>query len=226
MPVRTGGGRPADGYRMPDGTPVEGVTTIVGRVKDSGPLIGWAYNQGKAGKPRNEAKDKACSVGKISHAMVDADIHERDWVAEEGDIPSLIEQARKALAMWQTWKRQTRFRALFTEMPLLDEIRRYGGTPDGVAMVGDEVVLYDLKSSNGIYQDHLLQLGGYAPLVHLHRERLDVPFLHGAMVVRVGKDSPTFATQYWDISTIDRATKAFYAALEFYRLDKALKECM
>ncbi len=226
MAPKSGGGRPDDGYKLADGSEVPGVTSIVGRVKDSGPLIGWAWKQGKLGKSRDESKDKACSVGKIAHAMVECDIHERDWVPEDGDIPAIIEQAKQALGMWHRWKKQTRFRALVTEMPLVDEVHRYGGTPDGVAMVGEETVLFDLKSSNGIYQDHLLQLGGYAPLVHAHRDRLDVPWLHAGMVIRVGKDAPTFATQFWDITTVDLATDAFRVARKFYDLDKRLKECM
>lgn len=226
MPAKSGGGRPEDGYKLRDGTPVPGVTTVVSRVKESGALIGWAWKQGKAGKSLDESRDKACSIGKIAHSMVEADIHGREWVADEADIPSMIEQARKALDMWKRWKAQVRFRPLLTEMPLVDEEWRYGGTPDGVAMVGDEVVLFDLKSSNGIYQDHLLQLGGYLPLIHAHRDRLDVPFCHGAMVIRVGKDAPTFATQYWDVSTVDVATDGFRAALKFYEFARQLKEAM
>lgn len=226
MPVKSGGGRPEDGYKLADGTQVPGVTTIVSRVKESGPLIGWAWKQGKAGKSLDESRDTACSIGKIAHAMVEADIHDREWEPVETDVPSMIEQARKALGMWRRWKAQVRFRPLLTEMPLIDETMRYGGTPDGVAMVGEEVVLFDLKSSNGIYQDHLLQLGGYLPLVHAHRAVLDVPFCHGAMVIRVGKTAPTFATQYWDVSTVDLATSGFLAALKFYEIDKQIKGSM
>lgn len=235
-PVIQGPGRPEDGYFLKDGTQVPGVTSVVGRVKESGPLIGWAWKMGNAGKPMGEAKDKACSVGKIAHAMIDADIHERVWAPEPGDLPDLIEKAQRALGMWLKWKSQTRFRPIFTETPLVSEEFRFGGTPDGAAFVGDEVVLYDLKSSNGIYQDHLLQVGAYRRLVNDDASRPNGGVLDealdderdvtGGMIIRVGKDAPTFATQYWDASTMDLAFAGFHAALKFYELDKKLKEAM
>ena len=41
-------GRPTLGYRLKDGTKVPGVTTIIGRFKDSGGLLWWAFEQGQA----------------------------------------------------------------------------------------------------------------------------------------------------------------------------------
>lgn len=234
--VIQGPGRPEEGYFMRDGTQVPGVTTVVNRVKDSGAIIGWAWKQGKLGKPLNEARDKACSVGKIAHAMIEADIHGREWSPQETDLAEMIEKARKALSMWLKWKAQTRFRPVLTETPLVHETFRYGGTPDGVAYVGDELVLYDLKSSNGIYQDHLLQIGAYRRLVNddlscPNGSNLDEALdgdgdVAGGMIIRVGKDAPTFATQYWDAATMDLAFTGFQAALAFYALDKQLKEAM
>ena len=40
--------RPKGGYRLKSGESVPGVTTIIGRFKDSGGLLWWAFEQGKA----------------------------------------------------------------------------------------------------------------------------------------------------------------------------------
>ena len=40
--------RPKDGYKNNEGKRVPGVTTIIGRFKDSGALMYWAFEQGKA----------------------------------------------------------------------------------------------------------------------------------------------------------------------------------
>ena len=43
-----GSGRPKE-YLLPDGTRVSGVTTILGRFKESGGLLQWAFQVGKSG---------------------------------------------------------------------------------------------------------------------------------------------------------------------------------
>jgi len=62
--------RPASGYRLKDGTRVPGVTTIIGRFKDSGGLLYWAFEQGQAaerGEISNlyDKRDEAADAGTL-----------------------------------------------------------------------------------------------------------------------------------------------------------------
>ncbi len=41
---------PKGGYRDADGKRIPGVTTIIGRFKESGALIRWAYGRGRDGE--------------------------------------------------------------------------------------------------------------------------------------------------------------------------------
>jgi hypothetical protein len=69
---------PLKGYRNSKGEKVPGTTTIIGRFKESGGLIQWAYNRGKDGLELYESRDKAAELGTIVHSMVEAYIRGED----------------------------------------------------------------------------------------------------------------------------------------------------
>jgi len=64
MTVTQTSGRPKGGYKLADGTKIPGVTTIIGRFKDSAALMFWAFAQGKAGKEKlYDDAEKAAEIG-------------------------------------------------------------------------------------------------------------------------------------------------------------------
>ena len=65
---------PKDGYRTLDGKRCAGTTTIIGRFKESGALIRWAYNRGKEGEELYESRDKAAEAGTSAHDLCEAHI--------------------------------------------------------------------------------------------------------------------------------------------------------
>ena len=68
---------PASGYRLKDGTKVPGTTGIIGRFKESGALIYWAYKRGKDGLELYESRDRAATLGTIVHEMAERYIEEQ-----------------------------------------------------------------------------------------------------------------------------------------------------
>lgn len=67
--------RPDGGYRTKAGKVVPGVTTIIGRFKESGGLVRWAFEQGKLYERGeihglNDKRDKAAEAGTIVHLLV------------------------------------------------------------------------------------------------------------------------------------------------------------
>ena len=63
---------PREGYYAADGKRVPGVTTVIGRFKDSGGLIHWAWNEGKEGRDYRDTSGKAADIGTLAHAFVEA----------------------------------------------------------------------------------------------------------------------------------------------------------
>jgi len=68
--------RPKAGYKTKDGKKVPGVTTIIGRFKDSGGLLWWAFEQGKLAEQGvinslYDKRDEAAESGTIAHSLVE-----------------------------------------------------------------------------------------------------------------------------------------------------------
>jgi hypothetical protein len=83
---------PPKGYYLKDGkTRVPGVTTIIGKFKESGGLVHWAWDLGMQGIDYRKARDDAANVGTIAHGMVEQWIKGEPIVAE-----GPLEQVEKA----------------------------------------------------------------------------------------------------------------------------------
>lgn len=224
-PVK-GGGRP-NAYRTADGKRVPGCTTIIGRFKDSGGLIHWAWQQGIDGIDYRKSRDKAASAGTMAHELIDAKIHDREPVLEtaseqgltEQEYDTLLVQARSALESFDSWRAQVNLEIIETETPLISEAHRFGGTFDGLAKIHGKVHLLDWKSSNKIYADYLAQLGGYDLLI----EECRGIKVEGAQLLRFGKEWADFHAHSWPRPVVDYGRKAFLLMRELYDLDAVLK---
>lgn len=218
-------GRPKAGYKNAAGEKVPGVTTVIGRFKDSGALLHWAYAQGKLaeqGKISNlyEKRDEAADAGTLAHSLIDARLQGDDPadllvnVADETRI-----KAQNAFKQFEKWREQSGIKIIATEMPLVSERYQFGGTPDAIGLIGDEVVLLDWKTSNGVYQDYLIQLAAYKVLIE---ECTEYRITGGFHLLRFAKESADFAHHYW--GELDDAWRTFVLYREAYDLDKRLKK--
>lgn len=213
--------RPKGGYYLKDGTRVPSVTTVIGRFKDSTGLLHWAFQQGKNGAEHlYEESGKAADVGTLAHAMVEAEIKGLKEVKTTTDDPILIAKARQAFGMYREWARQTRVHIVTTEMDLISEQFRYGGTPDAIGQIGDQLCLLDWKTSNAVYVDHLIQVAAYA---HLWNEQYpQKPIDGGYHILRFSKDFPDFAHRHYQ--DLEDAWEQFTLMRRAYDIDKVLKK--
>jgi len=212
-------GRPKGGYQLADGTRVPGVTTIIGRFKDSGALMQWAFMQGRAGKERlYEETERAADIGTYAHELVQA------WLRKEGAPLSPLDeagtvQAQTAFGAFLKWAEQTRLRIQQTEIPLVSEQYRFGGALDAVGYVGDDLCLLDWKTSNGVYTDYLIQLAAYRYLWELNNPAEPLVGFH---LLRFAKEHGDFAHHYFP--NLDDGWRMFVLLREAYDLDKQLKK--
>lgn len=219
-------GRPKAGYKNAAGESVPGVTTIIGRFKDSGPLLFWAFGQGKLaeqGKISNlyDKRDEAAEAGTLAHALIEATIHGGDPAAlcAAHPIAETREKAWNAWNQYKKWAAQTGIEIVATEMPLVSEKYQFGGTPDAIGRLGGELVLLDWKTSNGVYQDYLIQLAAYKVLIE---ECTKYRITGGFHLLRFAKESADFAHHYW--GELDDAWRTFVLFREAFDLDKKLKK--
>jgi hypothetical protein len=204
------------GYFLRDGTRVPSVTTILGRFKDSGGLIHWAWNIGREGKDYREERDKAADAGTLAHAAVAAWAHQQPFTWT-GD-PEIVQKAKIAFAAFEQWAQQTRLRVTHAELPLVSETFYYGGTFDAL-LVGNKRAMGDWKSSNAIYPEYLIQVAAYG---HLWAENVpDEPLDGGYHLLRFDKSHGDFHQHWW--GELESAWRAFLLLRELYEIDKELK---
>jgi hypothetical protein len=194
--------RPRDGYKLRDGTEVPGVTTIVGRFKNSGALINWAFNQGKLGRPSLYAHlDGEANVGTVVHDMADlvlaGKLEDEILAFARAALPDPVDfnRAQAGFRAYQEWATAFRVRVVDRELSLVSEKYKYGGTLDRVAVVGNALALLEFKTSSGIYADHLIQMAAYKPL---YEERFPGRKITEFHLIRLPKDGSAFEHRKFD----------------------------
>lgn len=217
-------GRPKSGYVNAAGQKIPGTTTIIGRFKDSGGLIQWAYRCGKDGVDINSARDRAADAGTVCHEMIDAYLHSREFKANGYD-PAIVKQAVHAFLGFLEWKAQTSLKLVAAEVSLVSEKHQFGGTFDA-GMMGDNLRLLDYKTSSAIYNDFLVQVAGAYSL--LWQEHYPDQPIHGIDILRISKpespdDPVSFHHCHWSAEIIPIAQEQFLLLRRAYDLDKRLK---
>ncbi len=158
------------GYFLKDGSRVPGTTTIIGRFKESGPLLRWAYAQGRmhealanqgsdAPSSLYDGTDSAAEIGTVTHAMVERHLDGEGEETIEKAIrdahgQSLYQKARGSYDAYLAWEQQTRLKIIAQEIPLVSETHRFGGRPDAIGEINGEICILDWKTSNRVYTDH------------------------------------------------------------------------
>jgi hypothetical protein len=170
------------GYTWSDGTnavgPLPSVTTIMGVLDKSGPLIGWAKRitaeaavdnrdqlatwmelGGRAGaislltKAASVKRDKAADVGTRVHALAES--------VARGVPVELTEEERPFLTAYQLFLKEWEPRYLATEEMVVSLTHGYGGTFDAIVEMAGDVWMLDTKTSKGCYPETSLQLAAY-----------------------------------------------------------------
>lgn len=216
---------PRKGYFTAAGEKVPGTTTILGRFKDSGALLRWAWKRGKEHPDEDlyASRDEAGNVGTAAHAMVEARIKGEDPEARE-ELLALDDEgkgkARNAFGMYEKWARMSNLEIIEQEMQLVSERYKFGGTPDAIGRIDGELCLVDWKTSNGVFSDYLLQLAAYKLL--WEENHPDRPLIGGFHLCRFAKDHGDFGHHYY--SELEGAREMFIHLCAAYKFDAELKK--
>jgi len=217
-------GRPREGYKNRNGDKIPGCTTIVGRFKESGALIYWAWDQGRQGKDFREEASKAADAGSCCHEMIDCHLHSRTFQMAGWDTIA-IAKAEHAFMAYLEWSQQNSLQVEAAEISLVSEQYQFGGTFDAV-LRGGHLRLLDYKTSNGLYPDMLVQVaGGYSLL---WAENFPDKPLEGIDLLRISKpkqaDDPiSFEHRHWSAELFPIAQEQFLHFRASFELDKRLK---
>ena len=199
-------------YRTSDGNRIPSVTTILGRFKESGALIHWAWDLGMQGKDYREVRDSAASSGTAAHKLVEDHIRHR-----QVDMRDVSDEAKQAYQSFLRWAENSRLQATETEVSLVSEQYRFGGTLDAM-LINDQLSLGDWKTSASVYPEYLLQLAAYGILWEENRSQAITGGYH---LIKFGKIDLSFAHYYWH--DLDDAKEAFILMCKLYNLMNSIK---
>lgn len=204
------------GYVLPGGEHVPGVTSILELLSKPG-LLHWAWAQGKKGVPLYEANDKPLAIGKIAHYFVEC-FHNKEEPKFDGFQEQEIQKGKEIASRLVGLLEQYSGKIVGSEVALVDEEDKYGGTIDLLVDIPDRGEFWDLKTSKRLYIGNYIQCMAYRDLLLKHGYGDRRPRL-----VLITKDGRVFAP---DISTNiqDYALYAWRNLLQCYHYYKKLEK--
>lgn len=178
--------KPVGLYRTPDhlyfwngAGPLPSVTTIIGKIDKSGPLIGWAKRITAEAAISHRAEmdgwvemagvdgavsllTKAATVKRDSAADMGTRVHALADSLARG-LPTVVTAEEKPFVDgYLAWMRERKPIFRYSEDMVASLRYGYAGTFDAICVIDGETWLIDNKTSRGVYPETALQLAAYA----------------------------------------------------------------
>lgn len=220
---------PTSDYRLKDGTPVPGVTTVLKQLGGgkAEALLQWANREGLKGNKILEVRDTATSLGTAVHEAITGRI--LGSMAEDFDAAAYDEHVtvpRSLYRSWCNWWDEEPRTPLFCERAIIHERLGYGGTPDCVYRDSTgRVMLADWKTTGSskprVYHEHVIQLAGYMGLLAETGTQI-----HGGQVVVLSEHNDPEVREFTAATLGDVPASMFMAALMLYTAERRMAQVM
>ena len=203
-------------YTLSDGTTVPGVTTVL-NVLNKPALVGWANRLGLQGIDSTKYVDGKAEIGTCAHYLIECHLKgEKPDLSEYA--PAVVSEAENGFLKFLEWQDGKNFRLIGSELQLVSEKYRYGGTIDIYAEIDGRPTLVDIKTSgSGIWPEMRHQVAAYSAMLIEHGDPVE-----RTMIVRVGRSSDE-GFQVETVGNIEAHFVLFLHCLEIYQLQKVLK---
>lgn len=152
-------------YTLKDGSVVKGVTTIIDNNLgwNKRILMGWSRKIALAGKDPDKVKQEAADIGTIAHAMIEHYIKKTLFDPSQYP-PDYVKRADKCFQGYLEWEKKNKFKNIKSELFLVSETYKYGGTIDKIGESDNGLTMVDFKTSSGIYNEAKIQQAAYNSL--------------------------------------------------------------
>lgn len=170
-------------YKTKDGERVPGASTIAKIGDNPEALIAWAWRLGTEGQDYRKVRDTAADIGSLAHFLIQCYLR-----GEQADIsefaPADVSKAETCFLKFLEFWQKENLTMIATEIPLVSEEFKFGGTLDTVALDGG-MVLLDYKSGNTIWDAHLFQLSAYEQLWNEYNPH---ELITRRAIIRIGRE--------------------------------------
>jgi len=210
---------PHQKYFLADGTQAPGGSTISKLGDSVEGLIFWAWKLGCEGKDYKKVSQEACDVGTLAHFMIEAFLN--SFVCDLSDYEQeLIDKAMVSYHKFLEWWETQDLEVVATEIQLVNEVYRYGGTIDLIAKRknGDHVLM-DFKTSKKITDTYWRQAAGYAWLWEANNKQAPIT---SHAIVRIGKEEEGDFEVVWK-DDLEKEWEVFQKQVDLYWAMKAAK---
>jgi len=199
-------------YKNKNDKRLKSVTTIInGNLGWSkGALIGWTRKHCLNGEDSMKLLKEAGRIGTLAHIMIEEFI--KGGVVKLDDYtPNEISQAKTAYYAFYNWIANNNVEFHETELKLVSEQYQFGGTFDAICEVNGKLVICDWKTSTGVYDEFLIQLGAYRQLI---QENLDYK-IKGAILLKLDKEEKgVYEEHHYKIKDLNWGWKMFKLLLK------------
>ena len=185
-----------------EGKKVPSVTTILGIVAKPA-LINWSANMAADYFKSQIEPGKSYDEIQLNTIWKDAKSAHYKKKVETGDIGTFVhnwvenyikgieqqepvnDQLRESTERFLKWQKDHKVKFLASEQVVYSKKHNYCGTLDFICTIGGRLVLGDLKTSSGIYNEYFLQTAAY----RLARsEEYPKEDYKGQAIIRIGRD--------------------------------------
>lgn len=204
-------------YKTGDGTRVPGVTTVLGVLAKPG-LVPWANKLGLAGIDVATYVDDLAVAGTCAHYLIQCHLTQATPDLAEYSKDQ-IDRAENAFLKFLEWEARQRVETRFSEIALVSEVHRFGGSVDWYGRVDGVPTLIDFKTSKALYLEHYVQTCAYRALLLEHGHPVAQ-----VRVLRVGRtEDEGFEEHTIGDSQLQPHFDLFLKCLEVYRLKQQLE---
>src|ERR1017187_1331381 len=145
-------------YKNSKGERVKSVTTIIGGSLgwNKQMLMAWQAREFKSGNDPTLKTQKASDKGTSCHEYISSYFYNRpmeESFKKDFDLDAIV-LAERAVEQFKQALKEQEYEILDSELPLVSEVYQYAGCLDGRMKHGSKIVLFDIKTSKGIYSDH------------------------------------------------------------------------
>jgi|11BtaG_2_1085332.scaffolds.fasta_scaffold03546_9 hypothetical protein len=202
-------------YFTSEGVQVKSVTTLIGQHLgwNKQMLIAWSRIQGLKGKDSNKVRDEAAEIGTLAHKYCESYI-KKEKVDTSDYSENQIKKAIVAYDAFRDWNSQLKPEYVESEIKLISDKYKTGGTCDLILKLKNKLVIGDLKTSKAIYPEMIIQLGAYRKLYELQTGNK----ITSGLILRIDKEGKGFEQHQIPLKKLNWGWKVFQHILKIHDL--------